>query len=150
MSIKKIWKVLVFLLIIIFYLGGCGIVYYNPLTGGGDQYDINTIKAVIEWLKYYIEGESLLGVESLIYPYSPHYNTIKLRYEILFSSCDNIKWDYDITDISLKQGGEAVIIGEDFYKSSCGDVRGEFYIIMKQSDSGTWYIYDIQDLLPTE
>ncbi len=150
MNIKKMWKVIIFSLIIVFSLGGCSIVYYNPLTSGGDQYDINTIKGVIDWLKYYIEGESLLGIESIIYPYSPHYDTIKSRYETLFSLCSNIKWDYDIENISLKQGGEAVIIGEDFYKSSCGDVRAELYIIMKQTDSGTWYIYDIQDLLPTE
>ncbi len=150
MNIKKRWNLLFLLLIATIFFGGCSLVYYNPLTSGGDQYDINTIKAVIDWLKYYVEGESILGVESLIYPYSPHYNAIKRRYETFFSSCNNIKWDYDIIDISFKQEGEAVVIGEEAYESSCEKVRAELYIIMKQTDNGTWYIYDIQDLLPDE
>ncbi len=142
----KGWITLTIILVALLFLNGCGIVFYNPISSGGEEFDVNVIKNVLQWLKYYTEIEYITGIEALIYPYSPNYNEIKREYEELFGSCDNIQWIYSITNITLQEDKKALVIGEELFKTSCGEIRGEMYIVMKQGDDGTWYIYDKQGI----
>jgi hypothetical protein len=137
----------IFILLGVVLLAGCNSIIYNPASDNGDTMNIKVIKGVVEWLKYYIEGEDLNGLMSIVYPYSPYYSDIKNDYTTLFIQCSNIKWNYEISDVLLKSDGTAFVTGEYVMTASCGEGRGELYIVMKQSGEGIWYIYSINSLV---
>ncbi len=146
MGRNRVWIIFVGLFLSAVFLAGCGLVFYNPLTSGGEEYDINVIKNVIQWLKYYTETENIAGIESLLYPFTPNYETLKEGYESLFASCNNIKWDYSISEVVLQEDNKALVTGDEVLTSDCGEARGELYIVMKRAEDGTWYIYDKRSL----
>ena len=138
---KKV--VFIFLLLVVaLSLPGC-LVFYNPVTQGGEGYDKNIIKDVIQWFRYYLISEDINGLVSLVYPYSPYYDNIRDDYNAMFSLCDNIVFNYTISHILLEDGGTAVVTGEYVITSTCGESRGELYVQMKKSDEGVWYIYNV-------
>ena len=142
---KKI--LIVFILLGVVLFSGCNYITYNPASDNGDTMNIKVIKGVISWLKYYIEGEDVNGLMSIVYPYSPYYSEIKDDYTKLFIQCSSIKWNYEIADILLKSNKTALVTGEYVIIASCGEKRGELYIVMKQSEEGIWYIYSINSLV---
>ncbi len=138
---KKVVFAFLFLIVVL-SLPGC-LVFYNPATQGGEGYDKNIIKDVIQWFRYYLISEDINGLVSLIYPYSPYFDNIRDDYNAMFSTCDNIIFNYAISHILLEDGGKAVVTGEYVITSTCKEERGELYIQMKRSDEGVWYIYNI-------
>ncbi len=134
------------IVILIFFLSGC--LYYNPLVDSGDTYDRNIIKNVIQWFRYYVMNEDINGLMTLIYPYSPYFDKIRDTYNGIFSTCDSIRWEYDIEHIFLEDNNMAEVIGSYVLSATCGDVRGELYIQMKKSNEGIWFIYNVDTLIP--
>ena len=134
--------IILFLLIGIIF-SGCNFIIYDPVTGNGTTMDVKVIKGVVSWYFYYYNEENLDGCTSVLYPYSPYYTKIRDSLTELFYTYDNMSWEYEIEDVSLKSNGTALVTCNYHHSAPFGEETGKLYMDMKKSTENIWYIYNI-------